>query len=247
MRLAENFRAGLSSVGGRGLVGFSLACAAALGVSAQTTVSVSGLANIYGSGFADAPGPGGFGGGATAVEYPLPNGTTSLKFTSVIGTISFDSSSFSGADGSTSWGALTQLSDYRSLSGITYSGRTAFLIGVFLDASTPTGAAPATLSYDTTSAGLSTFSPLLRQVFFTGDGLDTSSGLQVFNVPTGATRLFLGFADAWNGSSVTGLPGAYQDNAGSLSVTISPIPEPETLALWLGLGAIATAVWRRRA
>lgn len=63
---------------------------------------------------------------------------------------------------------------------------------------------------------------------------------------SGATRLYLGFADAWNGFSVTRSPGHYADNGGTLSVTINAIPEPATLSLLLGLSVSAVALWLRR-
>jgi hypothetical protein len=58
-------------------------------------------------------------------------------------------------------------------------------------------------------------------------------------VPTGATELFLGFADA---SGFNGLSGDYSDNAGSLTVTAA-VPEPSTWAMMIfgffGLGFMA--------
>ena len=219
------------------------------GIRAQTTVSVSATANIYGAGFASAPGPNGGGGGTLPTLFSVPSGTTTLKFTGVTGSVTFDAITPiapNTADGGTNFSALTQVSSYNSVSGITYTGRTVFLVGVFLNSSVPSGAAPSTLSYNDTSAGASSFSPLLQQVFFVGDGLDANGAIQNFNVPSGATRLYLGFADSWNGSSITGLPGNYSDNGGTLSVTITAIPEPTTVALWLAFGAGAIAVIRRR-
>lgn len=215
---------------------------AAWRVTAQTTVTVPSDANIYSAGFTTAPGPAGGGGGVLATEYVVTTGTQSLVFNPVTGSVSYNASTgpFNGADGGTGFGALTQLSSYNSLSGITYSGRTAFLVGVFLDGSVPSGTAPATLSYNDTTAGASAFAPALRQVFFVGNGLDSSGTAQTFSVPTSATRLFLGFADAWNGSSVTGVPGFYGDNGGSLSVTINAFAVPEPSVTWLlGLGLAA--------
>jgi hypothetical protein len=66
-----------------------------------------------------------------------------------------------------------------------------------------------------------------------------------FVVPTGATELFLGFADAgyFNGPS-----GYYFDNSGSLNVEVAAVPEPSTWAMmvlgFLGLGFMA---YRRKA
>jgi len=63
--------------------------------------------------------------------------------------------------------------------------------------------------------------PGLNQPFFIGDG-GTSSGetLTVLFVPTGATNLYLGFADGTPG--FTGTIGAYGDNSGTLSAVYDP-------------------------
>ena len=66
----------------------------------------------------------------------------------------------------------------------------------------------------------------------------TYSGLVV---PTGATTLYFGFADA-NGFS--GPPGYYNDNTGSITVNgVSAVPEPSTWAMmilgFLGVGFVA--------
>ncbi len=98
---------------------------------------------------------------------------------------------------------------------------------------------------------------MLAQTFFIGDGLGTGSAQQTFNVPTGATRLFWGFADGAPGfgsPSAAVLPSGYGDNLGSLSVTYNlnlvgepggEIPEPSTVVL-MGLGIAALTLLRRR-
>jgi hypothetical protein len=59
-------------------------------------------------------------------------------------------------------------------------------------------------------------------------------------VPNGATKLYLGFADAYG---FTGQPGWYNDNTGSITVQISGVPEPSTWAMmilgFLGVGFVA--------
>jgi hypothetical protein len=90
------------------------------------------------------------------------------------------------------------------------------LIGVFLDDGPPSGTAPAAIDVPTTSTAAS-IAPLLRQVFFIGDGLTgTGSGaVQRFTVPPGATRLFLASND--------GVGGNY-NNTGQFAVAVSVIP-----------------------
>jgi hypothetical protein len=77
------------------------------------------------------------------------------------------------------------------------------LIGVFLDDNLPSDfSAPASLDFSTeVSRNFTEINPLLRQVFFIGNGRTDSDVVQTFNVPSGATRLFLGIMDGsgwWN-------------------------------------------------
>jgi hypothetical protein len=59
-------------------------------------------------------------------------------------------------------------------------------------------------------------SPRLAQLFFIGDGRATRR-LQRFEIPAGATRLYLGLADAFG---FRGPPGNYDDNTGAFDVTV---------------------------
>jgi hypothetical protein len=118
------------------------------------------------------------------------------------------------------------------------------LVGVFLGASSPTGAAtPASLDY---AGGLNfaSVSPEIGQIFFIGNGLtgDTSLGdfggsPQTFIVPTGATRLYLGTTDGFG----------WGNNNGSFDVTVTAaaVPEPGAWAL-AGAGLAMLLPWVRR-
>lgn len=132
------------------------------------------------------------------------------------------------------------------------------LTGVFTTSAPPSGAPPATLSYTAADMQDASYSPLLNQVFFIGDGYtgndigsSSQSGTQqVFNVPVGATQFFLGIEDA---CSFNGSPSCYGDNPGSFTVNgqlnnvpLSSAPEPGVASLiCLGLAAIGLRLRRR--
>ena len=228
------------------------------GDSVAATLTVGAQANVYGAGEPTTPpAPAGGGGGVLPPSFSLPPGSDVLTFSSVTGSVSCCSggSTFNGPDGNGFAGGSTNLNPVSGISGIVHNAATMFLVGVFPNGSNPTDPAPASLNFG--SGGLGTgfagLSPLLNQQFFIGDGLTgTGSGaVQEFNVPAGATTLFLGFADGFN---FTGDPGFYDDNVGSLTATFdvsdeqqpSPsVPEPTTLAL-LGGGLLTLAAAGRR-
>lgn len=76
------------------------------------------------------------------------------------------------------------------------------LVGVFLDDSTPTTTStPENLDFSSESSrNFNSLSPKLKQIFFIGDGQNSSGGTQTFIAPTGATRLYLATWDfyEWN-------------------------------------------------
>ena len=144
-------------------------------------------------------------------------------------------------------------SNLTSLDGISgYIGPQGPLAGVFLDDTIPsTGPAPATLDFtlDGLTQEFVSIAPLLRQIFFIGDGVTTGDVFQEFTAPAGATRLFLGIPD---GFGFDGAPGAYDDNDGAYRVLIGVnelpvLPEPNSAMLAVsGLLMLSASVRRRR-
>jgi hypothetical protein len=139
-----------------------------------------------------------------------------------------------------------------NLSPIQYTGDEMFLIGVFLGASLPASPVASIGDYGaggSLSASNATYSPLLGQTFFVGDGLTPGNVIQQFVVPTGATRVFFGFADAM---SFVGAAGMFGDNSGSLNVNVQieptssgTAPEPGTLTLF-ALGFAGLLLGRKK-
>lgn len=120
------------------------------------------------------------------------------------------------------------------------------LMGVFLSIDAPNlTAAPASVDFEN-NLDYTTFSPVLKQPFFIGNGLTgirTETGAaQRIIIPLGATRLYLAPMDQFD----------YFDNQGGFNVTVSQVtptvvPEANTLALALpALAIISTVLVRRR-
>jgi hypothetical protein len=80
-------------------------------------------------------------------------------------------------------------------------------------------------------------SPLLKQVFFIGDGMTDGGQMQQVVIPAEATRLFLGTMDNHG----------WSNNIGALIVQVTLIPEPSTLTLLILLGLVPYGHRRSRA
>ena len=104
------------------------------------------------------------------------------------------------------------------------------LVGVFLDGTQPDSSlAPGPLDFSSIGTSFTSISPMLKQVFFIGDGLTGagSGASQTFNIPAGATRLFLGAMDGYG----------WWNNIGEFTVEVDHfpsivIPPPSSCRHW---------------
>ena len=162
---------------------------------------------------------------------------TALTFTHVTGSTSYVGGTPTDTpDGSAFYGS-------GPANGIgSYNAPIDALVGVFLDNSQPdSSAAPAGLDFATIGTNFTSLSPLLKQVFFIGDGLTGagSGSQQTFIIPTGATRLFLGTVDGFG----------WYNNSGSITGTInsagtSGVPEPQSYFMILaGICVLISAMF----
>lgn len=181
---------------------------------------VPGRANIFGAGHAVAPQPAGDGGGYLPPVWPLPAGTSRIvTFPEVIGCVNPTSDVGSGGKWNGPDGdhvGRTDVTSYGGISGIVYQHNEMFLVGVFLSDSEPTGDGPGRLEFKDGQV-FDLLEPELGQTFLIGDGVGHR-----YRAPAGATRLFLGFADA---DAFQGPPGLYYNNAGELHVTVKIVVE----------------------
>jgi PEP-CTERM motif len=112
------------------------------------------------------------------------------------------------------------------------------LMGVFLGPEQPSlTAAPASLDFQTLGLDFASLSPQVKQLFFIGDGMTASSAVQLFVIPNGATRLYLGTMDGFG----------WYNNTGAITVDVSLVPEPSSLLLMLvGIAGVAWCSRRGR-
>ncbi|MFN9461817.1 MAG: PEP-CTERM sorting domain-containing protein [Planctomycetota bacterium] len=209
---------------------------------ATVSVFVPGSANPYLAGMPNgttAPG----GDSAPGQSPLLVNGlnisqANYLSF-SATGSASYNSSSYYGPDGGLFYGSFFSRGSENGISGLRVT--VSSLIGVFLDSQLPTTSpAPSDLNFEVLTRDFLTLSPELKQVFFIGDGRTSSSVIQKFYVPNGATRLFLGTAD---GTQWVNNGGGFNTDITSYSQAAGP--EPTSMAIF-GLGALGLAYRSRR-
>jgi hypothetical protein len=176
---------------------------------------VSGQANIFGAAASFAPAPGGESGGVLPSSVELPEGSTVVTFPTITGSVTpMQGLADRNGPGGDKEGA-TDITSYGGISGVVDRRNGMFLVGVFLTDYPPSTSAPERLDF-TKGERFKTLAPQIGQTFFIGDGKD-----RTFHVPPGATRLFLGFADAYSdGHFYQGHPGYYGNNGGHLCVEI---------------------------
>jgi hypothetical protein len=200
------------------LAAFMVQCHAA-------TLSVSADANIFGAGHTTPPHPGGGGSGTLPPSYDFAAGPGKvLTFTSLTGRCTLTTGlGFHGPEG---YPLPTDINSTGGISGLRHD-REGFLVGVFLGPDESTSPAPPKLDFRASALGtrFATLSPLIGQTFCIAAPLAGTGALanQRFQIPPTATRLFLGFADAY---TYTGDPGQYHDNAGALTATFKITAPP---------------------
>lgn len=181
----------------------------------QLSVSINAQSNIFSAGSTSVLAPGGGDGGILPFEVSIKGDIEWINFTKVTGIVSGIEPFYGRADGRC--GSVTNIQAYNGISGAYHSNSVLMLVGVFLDDFPPSGCWGGN---NDLYADQIDNEPELNRIFYIGDGLtERNTGvLQKFYVPDGATRLFIGFADAF---SYKGLPGSYGDNMGSIKATIN--------------------------
>jgi hypothetical protein len=192
--------------------------------SVERMVTIPATANIFGSGHTTLPAPGGGGAGTPPTLVTLePGAHRTLTVTMVSGSVDMDGPGEGGFDESGPDGLPVEqlIPGGESLYGIgsLTTDRILFVVGVFLDGTEPMDPGPKAYVVDHTAIDIY---PKLSQAVFVGDGqnvsLDGMGRTQIFHVPEGATRFFLGFADfAGPGLDV----GGYDANTGEIHATVT--------------------------
>lgn len=177
---------------------------------------VSARANIFAAGQKDQfeSATGGGGAGEMPPVWDLPAGARIVTFPRVTGKITpvewvADEHGPGGGEFD-----VTDAASLGGISGIVHRRKFLFLAGVFLTDARPTAPPPPRLDF-TKQDRFDLLAPRVGQTFFVGDGKGRR-----YRVPSGATRLFLGFVDHHCPGSRNCPPGWYNNNGGSLMVTV---------------------------
>ncbi len=209
-------------------------------VASASVFTVAATDNIYGAGLSTPPAPGGGGAGTLPVGISVTGSAYQFQYLS--GFVSPDSTKYS-VDANGVIGQNTDITYNGGLSA-SISDNGFSLVGVFLGSSGQPVSAPSALDFSTGALGVNftSLAPQIGQVFFIGDGTNSSNQTQTFYVPAGATELYLGFADGFNFVAPVG---QYNDNVGSLNMSVNAVPEPAPMALMIA-GSALLAVMRFR-
>ncbi|MFB6182283.1 MAG: hypothetical protein ABEJ24_05310 [Candidatus Magasanikbacteria bacterium] len=135
-----------------------------------------------------------------------------ITISSISGTVNFGNGKTKDPDG-TSWSNYTA-PNYKGIAGFK-ADMNLPLVGVFISDKTPQKPAPSRLNF-VDNINFKSLSPKKKQIFFVGDGKTEDGTVQKFNVPEGATRMYLGVADFWKGEV-----GYYGSNTGAYTVNLN--------------------------
>jgi hypothetical protein len=204
-------------------------------------LTVPATADIFSAGLDSPIAPGGGGAGTLPIAIAVSPGQAGFQLSASGSVSQYYEAFFHGPDGLPNY--AENITDYGGISGFV-TDQLMPLTAVFLTDAAAQPPAPAPLDFSSLGLGRDflTLSPAIGQVFFVGDGQTDGGQTQTFYVPSGATRLFLGFPDAVNS---LGLPGGYDDNEGSLQVAVTFVPEPSMPAL-AALGVALSGVCPRQ-
>ncbi len=193
-------------------------------------ITVSGKANIFGAGQTDPTPTVAVGSGGVAAPYLPVYGGETVRLTASSGTVNSGASGAGAVvpDGERHPTRRCDITGVAGISGYLNRNNSAHLVGVFVGAA-PLTETPARLDFsaDATGEDFELIGPGLGQVFFIGDGLTPGGKVQEFEAPAGATRLHIGFPDAYEGNNTyvyTGPPNGYGDNSGSWSIRLAVTP-----------------------
>jgi len=183
---------------------------------------VPATANIFGAGRKAPPSPGGGGAGTMPPFVVLPAGESIvLTFPRVEGSVNpiISYPDWNGPEGDKT--GPTDVQSFQGISGITHRTNGMFLAGVFLTDAPASNPSPPRLDFSAFETAdtehwvgqdFGELAPEIGQTFLIGDGKGRS-----YVVPAEATRLFMGFADAY---LYEGCPGWYGNNSGHLTVRV---------------------------